>query len=271
MTTTRMPALFLGHGSPMNTIEANRNTAAWARIGRDYPRPKAILSISAHWYTRSTAVTAMAQPKTIHDFGGFPQALFDFQYPAPGDAALAARVRDLLAPLPVAIDTSEWGLDHGTWSVLAHVYPKADIPVVQLSIDGTQPAQFHYDLGKQLAPLRDEGILIFGTGNVVHNLGVMQRGGSVGYDWAARFNTFARDALTTRHDRALVDFASQGRDAQLAIPTPEHYLPLLYVLGAAGTDAVTIENDGLEMGSISMLSASFGAAQASAVSHSTAA
>ena len=278
MTTPRMPALFLGHGSPMNTIETNRNTAAWARIGRDYPRPKAILSISAHWYTRSTAVTAMAQPKTIHDFGGFPQALFDFQYPAPGDAALAARVRDLLAPLPVALDTSEWGLDHGTWSVLAHVYPKADIPVVQLSIDGTQPAQFHYDLGKRLAPLRDESVLIFGTGNVVHNLGVMQRAagrsgnsGEGGYDWAQRFNTFAREALTTRHDQALVDFASQGRDAQLSIPTPEHYLPLLYVLGAAGSDAVTIENDGLEMGSISMLSASFGAAQAGAASRFTAA
>ena len=186
MTTTRMPALFLGHGSPMNTIEINRNTAVWARIGRDYPRPKAILCISAHWYTGGTAVTAMAQPKTIHDFGGFPQALFDFQYPAPGDAALAARVRNLLAPLPVTLDTSEWGLDHGAWSVLAHVYPKADIPVVQLSIDGAKPPQFHYDLGKKLAPLRDEGILIFGSGNVVHNLGVMRRTTGArdgGFDW----------------------------------------------------------------------------------------
>ena len=267
MTTPRMPALFLGHGSPMNTIEINRNTAAWARIGRDYPRPKAILSISAHWYTRGTAVTAMAQPKTIHDFGGFPQALFDFQYPAADDAALAARARDLLAPLPVTLDTSEWGLDHGTWSVLAHVYPKADIPVVQLSIDGTQPPQFHYDLGRKLAPLRDEGILIFGSGNIVHNLGVMRRSAGArdgGYDWAERFNTFARDALAARRDQALIDFASQGADAQQSIPTPEHYLPLLYVLGAGGNDTVTIENDGLEMGSISMLSASFGRPAAAA-------
>jgi 4,5-DOPA dioxygenase extradiol len=268
MTTPRMPALFLGHGSPMNTIETNRNTAAWARIGRDYPRPKAILCISAHWYTRGTAVTAMAQPKTIHDFGGFPQALFDFQYPAPGDAALAARVRDLLAPVSVALDDSEWGLDHGTWSVLAHVYPKADVPVVQLSIDGTQPPRFHYELGKKLKPLRDEGVLIFGSGNVVHNLGVMQRGGiggSGGYDWAERFNAYARNALTQRDDQALVEFNAQGADAQLSIPTPEHYLPLLYVLGAGEGDTVTIENDGLEMGSISMLSASFGAVTPAAV------
>ena len=262
MTTPRMPALFLGHGSPMNTIETNRNTAAWARIGRDFPRPAAILCISAHWYTRGTAVTAMAQPKTIHDFGGFPQALFDFQYPAPGDAALAVRVRDLLAPVPVALDNSEWGLDHGTWSVLAHVYPKADIPVVQLSIDGAQAPQFHYDLGKKLKPLRDEGVLIFGSGNVVHNLGVMRRNAGArdgGFDWAERFNTYARAALTQRNDQALVDYATQGADAQRSIPTPEHYLPLLYALGAGAGDRVVIENDGLEMGSISMLSASFGA------------
>ncbi len=267
MTTPRMPTLFLGHGSPMNTIETNRNTAAWTRIGAAYPRPKAILCISAHWYTRGTAVTAMAQPKTIHDFGGFPQALFDFQYPAPGDVALAERVRDLLAPVPVALDDAEWGLDHGTWSVLAHVYPNADVPVVQLSIDGTQPPQFHYELGKQLKPLRDEGVLIFGSGNVVHNLGVMQRGSSDrvgGYDWAERFNTYARNALVQRNDQALVDYATQGADAQRSIPTPEHYLPLLYALGAGEGDAVTIENDGLEMGSISMLSASFGATAAGA-------
>lgn len=261
MTQSRMPALFLGHGSPMNTIEKNRNTEVWTRIGRDYPRPKAILCISAHWFTRGTSVTAMQAPKTIHDFGGFPQALFDFQYPAPGDPALAARVRDLLAPLPVALD-QEWGLDHGTWSVLAHVYPQADIPVVQLSMNATQPAQFHYDLGRRLAPLRDEGVLIFGSGNVVHNLGVMQRDGAAPYAWAQRFNTFARAALEQRNDQSLIDFMAQGADAQQSIPTPEHYLPLLYVLGAAAgsADQVVIENDGLEMGSISMLSARFGSA-----------
>jgi 4,5-DOPA dioxygenase extradiol len=254
-----MPALFLGHGSPMNAIESNRHADIWARIGRDTPRPKAILAISAHWYTRGIGVTAMEQPKTIHDFGGFPQALFDMQYPAPGSPALAARVRDLLTPLPVAMD-QDWGLDHGTWSVLAHVYPEADIPVVQLSIDGTRPAQFHYDLGKRLAPLRDEGVLIFGSGNVVHNLGVMRRNGMAPYPWAERFNTFARNALTERNDQALVDYALQGADAQQSIPTPEHYLPLLYVLGAGVGDQVVIEDDGLEMASISMLSASFGAA-----------
>ena len=263
MTQSRMPALFLGHGSPMNTIERNRNTEAWARIGRDYPRPKAILCVSAHWFTRGTGVTAMQTPKTIHDFGGFPQALFYFQYPAPGSPALAARVRDLLAPLPVALD-QEWGLDHGTWSVLAHVYPGADVPVVQLSIDGTQAPQFHYDLGKRLAPLRDEGVLIFGSGNVVHNLGVMRRGASAtrngargdGYDWALRFNDFARQALIDRNDQALIDYELQGADAHRSIPTPEHYLPLLYVLGAGAGEAMIIEHDGLEMGSISMLSAS---------------
>ena len=263
MTTSRMPAVFLGHGSPMNTIQQNRNTATWARIGRDYPRPKAILSISAHWFTRGTSVTAMAQPQTIHDFGGFPQALFDFQYPAPGSPALAARVRDLLSPLPVALD-QEWGLDHGTWSVLAHVYPQAGIPVVQLSMDATQPAQFHYDLGRRLAPLRDEGVLIFGSGNLVHNLGVMQRDGAAPYPWAQRFNTFARTALEQRHDQALIDFMAQADDARQSIPTPEHYLPLLYVLGAAAqagsAEEVVIENDGLEMGSISMLSVRFGSA-----------
>ena len=261
MPTTRMPAVFLGHGSPMNTLQQNRNTAAWARIGRDYPRPKAILSISAHWFTRGTGVTAMAQPQTIHDFGGFPQALFDFQYPAPGNPTLAARVRDLLAPVAVAMDQS-WGLDHGTWSVLAHVYPQANIPVVQLSMDAAQPAQFHYDLGRRLAPLRDEGVLILGSGNVVHNLGVMQRDGAVAYPWAQRFNDFARAALAQGNHQALIDFAAQGADARQSIPTPEHYLPLLYVLGAsvgaAGTESAVIENDGLEMGSISMLSARFG-------------
>ena len=266
MNPTRMPALFLGHGTPMNALDNNHSTQAWARVGRDYPRPQAILCISAHWFTRGTAVTAMAQPQTIHDFGGFPQALFDFQYPAAGSPALAARVRDLLAPVPVALD-QEWGFDHGTWSVLAHLYPKADIPVVQLSMDGTQPPQFHYDLGTQLAPLRDEGVLMFASGNVIHNLGLLRRHANSrdrSHDWARRFNDYARTALQTRDDQALIDFASQGTDAQLSIPTPEHYLPLLYVLGASAGETLVIENDGFEMESISMLSVGTGV-----VPHST--
>ena len=266
-----MPALFLGHGTPMNTLDNNHSTQTWARVGREYPRPKAILCISAHWFTRGTGVTAMERPQTIHDFGGFPQALFDFQYPAPGSPALAARVRDLLAPLPVALD-QEWGLDHGTWSVLAHVYPGADIPVVQLSMDGTQPPQFHYDLGKRLAPLRDEGVLIFASGNVIHNLGLMRRHANSrdsshrdsSHDWARRFNDYARTALQTRDDQALIDFASQGADARLSIPTPEHYLPLLYVIGASAGEALVIENDGFEMEAISMLSVGTGAVRTDA-------
>ena len=266
MSQTRMPALFLGHGTPMNTLGNNHSTQTWARVGREYPRPKAILCISAHWFTRGTGVTAMERPQTIHDFGGFPQALFDFQYPAPGSPALAARVRDLLAPLPVALD-QEWGFDHGTWSVLAHVYPGADVPVVQLSMDGTQPPQFHYDLGKRLAPLRDEGVLIFASGNVIHNLGLLRRHANSrdsSHDWARRFNDYARTALQTRDDQALIDFASQGADARLSIPTPEHYLPLLYVLGASAGEALVIENDGFEMESVSMLSVGTGGVQASA-------
>ena len=264
MSQTRMPALFLGHGTPMNTLDDNHSTQTWGRVGRDYPRPKAILCISAHWLTRGTGVTAMVRPPTIHDFGGFPQALFDFQYPAPGSPALAARVRELLAPLPVALD-QDWGLDHGTWSVLAHVYPEADIPIVQLSMDGTRPPQFHYDLGKLLMPLRDQGVLIFASGNVIHNLGLMRRHAkhrASSHDWARRFNDYARNALQTRDDQALINFAGQGADAKLSIPTTEHYLPLLYMLGACAGEALVIENDGFEMDAISMLSVGTGAAPA---------
>src|SRR3954467_7750273 len=163
------PAIFLGHGSPMNALERNQYTQAWSSVATRFDKPIAILSISAHWYIRGTAVTAMPNPPVIHDFGGFPPALHAFEYPAPGDPALAARVRDLLAPMSVRMD-DEWGIDHGTWSVLTHVYPKADVPIVQLAIDGTQPAQFHYDVGQRLAALRDEGIMLLGSGNVVHNL-----------------------------------------------------------------------------------------------------
>jgi 4,5-DOPA dioxygenase extradiol len=185
----RMPAIFFGHGNLMYALQDNVYTEAWKRIGKSIPRPKAILAISAHWYTRGTAVTAMQAPKTIHDFGNFPQALFDVRYPAPGDPALAARVRELLAPVDVHMDQSSWGLDHGTWSVLLKAYPDADVPVVQLSIDGTQPNAFHYDLGHRLSALRDEGVLIVGTGNVVHNLRTMIWGEAPPYDWAVCAST----------------------------------------------------------------------------------
>ncbi|AMP11858.1 hypothetical protein CAter282_4198 [Collimonas arenae] len=262
-SATRMPAIFFGHGSPMNALEDNRYTAAWEQLGASVAlrQPKAILSISAHWYTRGIGVTAMPQPKTIHDFGGFPQALFDVRYPAPGDPALAAQVRDLLAPLDVTMDQS-WGLDHGTWSVLVKAFPKADVPVIQLSIDATQPAQFHFDLGRKLAVLREQGVLIIGSGDVVHNLRLMTRGGpAAAHDWALRFNDHIRASLLNGDLQAVIDYADQGQDAQLSVPTPEHYLPLLYIAGTKHDDeAISIAVDGIDIGSISMLTAVVGTA-----------
>jgi 4,5-DOPA dioxygenase extradiol len=258
-TATRMPVIFFGHGSPMNTLARNRYTEAWRKLGASVPKPKAILAVSAHWFTRGTAVTAMAKPRTIHDFGGFPQALFDVQYPAPGDPGLAARVRELLAPVAVQLDQS-WGLDHGTWSVLAHAFPDAGIPVVQLSMDGTKPAQYHYDIGKHLAPLREEGVLVVGSGNVVHNLMLMRRGEGVpAFDWAQRFNDKVRAALASANHLALIEFERLGEDARLSVPTPEHYLPLLYIaaLQAEG-ETMDFAVDGYEGGSLSMLSAAAG-------------
>jgi 4,5-DOPA dioxygenase extradiol len=250
-----MPVVFFGHGSPMNTLDRNRYTESWRRIGASIPRPQAILCVSAHWYTEGTAVTAMSDPRTIHDFYGFPQALFDVQYPAPGKPRLASRVRELLAPTDVGLDQS-WGLDHGTWSVLKHAYPDADVPVVQLSIDGTKPPQFHYEIGKRLAPLRDEGVLVAGSGNVVHNLRLMKRGAGAPFDWAVRFNEKVRQALAARDHRALVDFDRLGEDARLAVPTAEHYLPLLYIAGLQDEDEpMSFAVDGYDLGSISMLTA----------------
>jgi 4,5-DOPA dioxygenase extradiol len=251
----RMPAVFLGHGSPMNTLERNRHTDAWRALGERMPRPDAILAVSAHWYVRGTAVTAMAAPVTIHDFGGFPPALHAFQYAAPGDPALAARVRDLLAPLPVRLDR-EWGLDHGTWSVLAHVYPQADVPVVQLAIDAAQPAPFHYELGRKLAALRDDGVMIVGSGNVVHNLRTVRWGPDAApFPWATRFNDEARALIAARDHAPLVAWEAMGEAARMSIPTPDHYLPLLYVLGAQRDgDALAVVTDGIELSSIGMLS-----------------
>jgi 4,5-DOPA dioxygenase extradiol len=249
-----MPAIFFGHGSPMNTLERNRYTEAWRQLGAMVAKPKAILAISAHWYIEGTAVTAMERPKTIHDFYGFPQALFDVQYPAPGDPKLAARVRALLAPVDVALDQA-WGLDHGTWSVLKHAFPAADVPVVQLSIDATQPASFHHALGAHLAPLRDEGVLIVGSGNVVHNLRTVGWGGGAPYDWAVRFNDYVRGAIAAKQYDRLIEYPNAGPDARLAVPTPDHYLPLLYVLGTqAPEESARIAIDGLEIRSIGMMS-----------------
>ena len=251
---SRMPAMFFGHGSPMNALEYNRYTETWRRLGESVPKPKAILSVSAHWYTRSTAVTAMEQPRTIHDFGGFPQELFEVRYPAPGDPALAERVRELLAPVDVQLDKT-WGLDHGTWSVLVHMFPNADIPVVQLSIDGTKPPRFHYELAQRLAPLRDEGVLIVGSGNVVHNLGRIQwTEGAEPYNWAVRFNDTVRGHLATHEHGPLIDYAALGEDARLSVPTPDHYLPLLYVIAQQGeNETISLPIDGIEYGSIGML------------------
>ena len=257
MSRSRMPVVFFGHGSPMNTLARNAYTEAWRKIGEAIPAPKAIVCVSAHWYTEGTAVTAMNRPRTIHDFYGFPQDLFDVQYPAPGKPELAFRVRELLAPVDVALDDS-WGLDHGTWSVLKHAYPEADIPVVQLSIDGTQPPEYHYEIARRLAPLRDEGILVAGSGNVVHNLRLM-RPGAQAFDWAVRFNESIRGALAARDHATLIGFEKLGADARLSVPTPEHYLPLLYIAGLQREDeAMTFPVDGYDLGSVSMLSAAAG-------------
>jgi 4,5-DOPA dioxygenase extradiol len=261
-TTARMPAIFFGHGSPMNALQDNVYTRAWRQLGASIPKPKAILAVSAHWYTRGTGVTAMEAPRTIHDFGGFPQALFDIRYPAPGDPALAARVRDLLAPIDVQMDHS-WGLDHGTWSVLVKAFPDADVPVVQLSMDGTQSAAYHHQIGRRLAALRDEGVLIIATGDVVHNLRMMARDSQPPFDWAVRFNDKVREHLVGGDVEQLVNFEQWGEDARLSVPTVEHFLPLLYVTGARRDgEPISIVVDGIEAGSISMLTAAVGLADA---------
>ncbi len=244
----------------MNAIENNAYTEAWAAIGKSIPRPRSILAISAHWYLPATLVTALERPRTIHDFGGFPPALYEVSYPAPGDLGLCKRVQQLLSPVPVGLD-QRWGLDHGTWSVLCHVYPEADIPVVQLSIDETQPASFHYDLGRQLAPLRDEGVLVIGSGNMIHNLHAYAWGQHPvdPFDWALRFELSARNLMMTGDHEPLVNYETMGRDAMLSAPTPDHYLPLLYVLGTQRPgDTVSFPAEGIDGGSVSMLSVRIG-------------
>jgi 4,5-DOPA dioxygenase extradiol len=256
----RMPAIFFGHGNPLNALLDNAYTKAWSEVGARLQRPRAVLSISAHWYVARTAVTAMDAPRTIHDFGGFPRELYQVQYSAPGDPELARAVQRLLAPLDVVLDAG-WGLDHGTWSVLRHVFPAAAVPVVQLSIDETQPPAFHYDLGRRLRPLRDDGVLLMGSGDLVHNLHTYAWGGHPiePYDWALRFEAVARDLILRGEHAPLIGYASLGADALRSIPTPDHYLPLLYVLGAAHAgDAVAFPVEGVDGGSVSMLTVQVG-------------
>ena len=255
-----LPAIFFGHGNPMNAVSDNIYTAGWRKIGEQTPRPKAILSISAHWFVPGTGVTISTAPKTIHDFGGFPRELYQVQYPAPGDPELARRVHKMLQPLPVSFDSS-WGLDHGTWSVLNHVYPDANVPVVQLSIDETQSASFHFEIGRRLAPLRAEGVLIVGSGNLVHNLHAYAWGRHMPdpYDWAIRFELEAKEMMIAGEYEPLIDYEKLGPEAKLSIPTPDHYLPLLYVIGARQADeAISFPVEGVDGGSISMLTVQVG-------------
>ena len=255
-----MPAIFFGHGNPMNALLINGYTEGWRRIGAHTRKPKAILAISAHWYVPGIGVTVSDMPRTIHDFGGFPPELFRVQYPAPGDPQLARRVQQLLAPMPVTFDNT-MGLDHGTWSVLVHAYPKADVPVVQLSIDETQPASFHFELGKKLAPLRDEDILILGSGNLVHNLHAYAWGRHMPepYEWAIKFEMAARQLMLAGDFESLINYEQLGPAAMLSIPTPDHYLPLLYVLATQQQDErITFPVEGVDGGSVSMLSIKWG-------------
>jgi 4,5-DOPA dioxygenase extradiol len=255
---SRLPVIFFGHGSPMIALETNDTTRTWKAVGDAVGKPKAILCVSAHWLTRGVAVTAMTRPRTIHDFGAsFPKALFDQQYPAPGSPELAARVREILSPTPVALDEDGWGLDHGTWSVLGKAFPDADVPVVQLSMDAAKPPAWHYEIGQRLAPLRDEGVLIVGTGNIVHNLPAMDWGdrNCAPYDWSQRFNDYIKTAIVEDAPERVVGFERQGQDAQRSVPTPDHYWPLLYVLGARlPGDVPTFAPDHIEHGSLSMTS-----------------
>lgn len=257
--TDKMPVLFLGHGSPMNAIQDTEFSRGWRTIGQSLPRPNAIICISAHWETKGTYVTAMEKPKTIHDFGGFPQELFDVQYPAPGSPAIAQQTKETITSTEVGLD-QQWGLDHGTWSVVKHLYPKADVPVIQLSLDYTKGPQYHFELAKELASLRKKGILIIGSGNIVHNLGIIDwQNQDRGFDWAIEANTTMKSLITKGDYAPLINYTTMGKAFQLSIPTPEHYLPMLYTLGLKDDkDALTIFNDKTIMGSIAMTSLMIG-------------
>jgi 4,5-DOPA dioxygenase extradiol len=258
VNTERMPVLFLGHGSPMNAIEENEFVTGFRNAGKNIPKPKAILVISAHWETRGTFVTAMEKPRTIHDFGGFPKALFDVQYPAPGSPWLAKETKDLIKSTKVGMDES-WGLDHGAWSVVKHLYPNADVPVIQMSIDYTQNAQYHYELAKELAALRNKGVLVVGSGNMVHNLGALAwdklNTDDYGFDWAIEASNKMKKFILTDDHKSLINFKSHGKAFDLAIPSPEHYLPMIYALALKdGNEKVTLFNDKAVAGSLTMTS-----------------
>jgi 4,5-DOPA dioxygenase extradiol len=256
------PVLFIGHGSPMNGIEDNEFSRTWAKLGKEIPKPKAVLVISAHWLTNGTHVTAMENPKTIHDFGGFPQALFDVNYPAKGSPELAEAASKLITSTKVELD-HDWGLDHGTWTVVRHMYPNADIPVLQLSIDYKKPAQYHYDLAKQLKALRNNGVLIIGSGNMVHNLRMIAwdklQEPEFGFDWAIEMNTIFKDKIVNSDFQSLINYEKLGAAAKLAIPTPDHYYPLIYSIALQEKqDAINFFNDKLVGGSLNMTSVKFG-------------
>ncbi len=254
-----MPAAFIGHGNPMNALETNRYTAAWRELGAALPRPRAVLVVSAHWYTNFTAVTAMPRPRTIHDFFGFPGDLFDVDYPAPGAPDVAAEVAEIAKPTWVGSDVDSWGLDHGTWSVLTHLFPDADVPVVQLSIDWTKPLEYHLALGAALAPLRESGVLVVGSGNVVHNLGGMDPSRpDAGFAWAERFDEAARAVMADEPDALLR--LQDGPDWDHAVPTPDHFVPLLYLAGltAAAGGGADVLVDGYAYGSLSMTAYTLG-------------
>lgn len=256
--TDKMPVLFVGHGSPMNAIEENEFAAGWRRMSNTLPKPTAILCISAHWETRGTFVTAAEKPMTIHDFGGFPRALYDVQYPAPGSPKLAKETQEIVTKTDIGLD-EKWGLDHGAWSVLKHMYPAADVPVIELSLDYFQTPQYHFDLAKQLAPLREKGVLIMGSGNMVHNLGMIAwdrlNSDEYGYDWALEASDKMKHYILNGNYKELINFRSQGKAFDLAIPTPEHYLPLLYTMALKEkNEKITLFNDKAIAGSLTMTS-----------------
>lgn len=262
--TETMPVLFMGHGSPMNAIEENEFVQGFRSMGQSIPRPAAILCVSAHWETRGTFVTAMEKPPTIHDFGGFPQALFDVQYPAPGSPALAKETAAMVTKTTVGLD-ERWGLDHGCWSVVKHLYPGADVPVLQLSLDYTKPAQYHYELAKELAGLRKKGVLITGSGNMVHNLGKIawdkMKTDNYGYDWAIEAASKMKQFILSGDHTSLINYRSQGKAFDLAIPSPEHYLPLLYILALKEeNEKISLYNDKAVGGSLTMTSVKIEAA-----------
>lgn len=256
--TDKMPVLFLGHGSPMNAIEENEFVAGFRNLAKTLPQPNAILCISAHWYTKGTKVTAMEMPKTIHDFGGFPQALFDVQYPAKGSPELAIETKRILSPVEIELDET-WGLDHGAWSVIKHLYPEANVPVIQLSIDYTKSGQYHFELAQKLQSLRHKGVLIIGSGNIVHNLRLIDFHNydkdNYGFDWAIEARQTINDYLLDGNFQPLINFEKMDLAMQLAIPTPDHYLPLLYTLGLKEkSEELSLFNDKLMAGSLSMTS-----------------